>query len=70
MALIILWGRLTIHFGLTQVTDYRLLTAIQAFSSEDTVRVQEFTTMLDDRTLLPTLGFLIELAGPLGASAC
>ena len=70
MALIILWDRLTIHFGLTQATDYRLLAAIKAFSSEDTVRVQEFTTMLDDRTLLPTLGFFIELAGPLGASAC
>ena len=70
MALIILWDRLTIRFGLTRVTDYQLLAAIRAFSSEDAVRVQEFTTMLDDRMLLPTLSFFIELAGPLGASAC
>ena len=62
----IIWDRLTIRFGLAQVTDCQLLAAIQAFSSEDTVRVQEFTTVLDDRTLLPTLGFFVELAGPLG----
>jgi hypothetical protein len=68
--LMILWDRLTLRFGLTQVTEHQLLTAIQAFSSEDTVRVQEFTTALDDRMLLATVGFFIELAGPLGASGC
>ena len=64
----ILWDRLTIRLPgrLSQVTDYQLLAAIQTFSSEDTVRVQEFTAVLDDRTLLPTLGFFVELAGPLG----
>jgi hypothetical protein len=66
----ILWDRLTLHLRHTQVTDYQLLAAIQAFTSDlDSVRVQEFTTVLDDRALLPTLGFFIELAGPLGALA-
>jgi hypothetical protein len=68
--LMILWDRLTLHLRHTQVTDYQLLAAIQAFTSDlDSVRVQEFTTVLDDRALLPTLGFFIELAGPLGALA-
>ena len=37
--------------------EHQLLTAIQGFSSEDAVRVQEFTTALDDRMLLATMGF-------------
>jgi hypothetical protein len=66
----ILWDKLTIRLLFMEVTDYQLLAAIQAMNSEDTVGVQEFTTALDDRALLPALDFFIELAGPLGASAC
>ena len=37
---------------------------------EDTIRVQEFTTVVYDRTLPPTVGFFVELTGPPGALAC
>ncbi|KAF8550614.1 hypothetical protein OG21DRAFT_1419421 [Imleria badia] len=59
----------TLRFPFAQVTDDQLLTVIQVLSSDDAVRVQEFTAMLDDRTLLSTVGFFIELAGSLGLNA-
>ncbi|KAN0091561.1 GH3 auxin-responsive promoter domain containing protein [Tylopilus felleus] len=60
---------LTLRFPFTQITDDQLLASIHTFSSEDAVRVQEFTTVIDDRALLPTVGFFVELAGPLGPNA-
>ena len=62
------WDRLTIRIPSMQITDSQLLAAIQTLSSDDTIRVQEFTTALDDRTPIPAVGFFIELGGPLGAS--
>jgi len=62
------WDRLTIRIPSMQITDDQLLPAIQTFSSQDTIQVQEFTTVLDERSSLPAVGFFIELAGPLGAS--
>ncbi|KAI9571612.1 GH3 auxin-responsive promoter [Boletus coccyginus] len=57
---------LTIRIPSMQITDDQLLAAIQTFSSKDTIQVQEFTTVLDDRSSLPAVGFFIELGGPLG----
>ena len=58
----------------TQITDAELLAAIHALNdaeqnASDALCVQEFTTMIDGREEPPTLGFLVELAEPLGASA-
>ncbi|KAI9571597.1 GH3 auxin-responsive promoter-domain-containing protein [Boletus coccyginus] len=60
---------LTIRIPSMQITDDQLLTAIQTLSSDDTIQVQEFTTALDDRMLLPAVGFFVELGGPLGPNA-
>ncbi|KAG6375687.1 GH3 auxin-responsive promoter [Boletus reticuloceps] len=60
---------LIIHFPFTQIIDDQLLAAIQDLTSEGTIRVHEFTTVLDDSALLPAVGFFIELDGPLGPSA-
>ncbi|KAG9312152.1 GH3 auxin-responsive promoter [Chiua virens] len=58
---------LTLRFPHTQITDLQLLAAIERLNSEDVIQVNEFTTMLDDRALPPSVCFLVELAGPLGA---
>ncbi|KAI9568804.1 GH3 auxin-responsive promoter [Boletus coccyginus] len=65
---------LAIRLAHAQITDDQLLAAIHAFNddaaaSEDAIRVLEFTTMIDDRALPPTVGFVVELAGPLGPNA-
>ncbi|KAF8134278.1 GH3 auxin-responsive promoter-domain-containing protein [Boletus edulis] len=60
---------LTIRVPFIQVIDDQLLAAIQNLTSEGTIQVHEFTTVLDDRALQPAVGFFIELAGPLGPSA-
>ena len=70
----ILWDRLTILLPgrLSQVTDYQLLAAIQALSSEDTVRVQEFTTVLGPHAIAH-LGLLCRTRGTtwyVGVLAC
>ncbi|KAF8134275.1 GH3 auxin-responsive promoter-domain-containing protein [Boletus edulis] len=44
---------LIIRFPFTQIIDDQLLVAIQGLTSEDIVRVHEFTTVLDDSALLP-----------------
>ncbi|KAH0828161.1 GH3 auxin-responsive promoter [Lanmaoa asiatica] len=56
----------TIFLRYTQVTENQLVEAIQAFSSKDAIEVQEFTTVADYRGVVPTMGFFVELAGPLG----
>ena len=60
---------MTIHFPFTQITDDHLLAAMQVFDLDNVLQVQEFAAMLDERTLPSTVGFFIEPAGPLGASA-
>ncbi|KAI9568798.1 GH3 auxin-responsive promoter [Boletus coccyginus] len=65
---------LAVRLAHAQITDDQLLAAIHAFNddaaaSEDAIRVQEFTTMIDDRALPPTVSFVVELAGPLGPNA-
>ncbi|KAF8547319.1 hypothetical protein OG21DRAFT_1607449 [Imleria badia] len=58
-----------------QITDAQLLAAIQALNDadrqedSDVISVQEFTTVIDDRDVPPTVGFLVELAEPLGSNA-
>ncbi|KAF8835124.1 hypothetical protein BDN67DRAFT_975585 [Paxillus ammoniavirescens] len=49
------------------VSDSDLTAAIQAISSEDMIRVHEFTAFLDDRKLPTTVGYFIE--GPLGPNS-
>ncbi|KAH0828160.1 GH3 auxin-responsive promoter-domain-containing protein [Lanmaoa asiatica] len=50
----------------THVTEDQLLETIRVFSLEDVIEVQEFTTMVDNRAIVPTVGFFFELTGPLG----
>ncbi|KAI6038426.1 GH3 auxin-responsive promoter [Pisolithus marmoratus] len=45
------------------VTDADLLAVVYGFSGEDTVEVQEFTTVVDDRTFPLTLGFFVSITG-------
>ncbi|KAF9220218.1 hypothetical protein BS17DRAFT_350535 [Gyrodon lividus] len=55
---------LSIRFPHTSISDIHLVTAIQAISSEDVIRVYEFTAAVDDRKLPATVGYFVE--GPLG----
>lgn len=59
--------RSDIRLPRAHITEVHLLEAIKQISSEDTIQVQEFTSMLDNRTLPPTVGLFIELQRPLGA---
>ncbi|KAF8833580.1 hypothetical protein BDN67DRAFT_976529 [Paxillus ammoniavirescens] len=58
---------LSIRFPYMSVSDSDLTAAIQAISSEDMIRVHEFTAFLDDRKLPTTVGYFIE--GPLGPNS-
>ena len=49
------------------ISDTHLISAIQAVNP-DIMRVNEFTTVLDDRQSTPTVGYFVELAGTLGLS--
>ncbi|KAH0829102.1 GH3 auxin-responsive promoter-domain-containing protein [Lanmaoa asiatica] len=60
--------QLTIRAQNIQITHDQLPEAI-ALGSEDTIQVQEFTTVHDDRALLSIAGFFVELAAPFGPSA-
>ncbi|KAI6038424.1 GH3 auxin-responsive promoter [Pisolithus marmoratus] len=51
------------------VTDADLLSVVYGFSGEDTVKVEEFTTVVDDRTFPLTLGFLVSITGDIGPNA-
>ncbi|KIK11142.1 hypothetical protein PISMIDRAFT_19777 [Pisolithus microcarpus 441] len=51
------------------ITEADLLSVVCAFSGEDTVEVQEFTTVVDDRKFPLTLGFFISIKGNLGPNA-
>ncbi|KAG9312101.1 GH3 auxin-responsive promoter [Chiua virens] len=57
---------LTLRFTDRQITDGQLLAVVEGVSSDDVIRVLEFTTVMDDRTLPHAVGFFVELAGPLG----
>ncbi|KIJ59264.1 hypothetical protein HYDPIDRAFT_100975 [Hydnomerulius pinastri MD-312] len=60
---------LAIRFPHTLITDAHLVTAIQAISSQDLIHVHEFTAVVDDRELPATVGYLVEVAGPLGSDS-
>ncbi|KAI6038425.1 GH3 auxin-responsive promoter [Pisolithus marmoratus] len=51
------------------VTDADLLSVVYGFSGEDTVQVQEFTTVVDDRTFPLALGFFVSITGDIGPNA-
>ncbi|KAI6117519.1 GH3 auxin-responsive promoter-domain-containing protein [Pisolithus croceorrhizus] len=48
------------------ITEADLLSVVYAFSGEDTVEVQEFTTVIDDRKFPMTLGFFVSITGNIG----
>ncbi|KAI6129045.1 GH3 auxin-responsive promoter [Pisolithus croceorrhizus] len=48
------------------ITETDLLSVVYAFSGEDIVEVQEFTTVVDDRKLPLTLGFFVSITGNIG----
>ncbi|KAI6129046.1 GH3 auxin-responsive promoter [Pisolithus croceorrhizus] len=48
------------------ITEADLLSVVYAFSGEDTVEVQEFTTVVDDRKFPMTLGFFVSITGNIG----
>ncbi|KIK80810.1 hypothetical protein PAXRUDRAFT_833328 [Paxillus rubicundulus Ve08.2h10] len=58
---------LSIRFPHVLIPDSDLVAAIQAISSEDIIQVHEFTAMVDDRTLPPTVGCFVE--GQLGPNS-
>ncbi|KAG9312153.1 GH3 auxin-responsive promoter [Chiua virens] len=58
---------LTLRFPHTQITDVQLITTVKVLSTDSMVPVAEFTTVIDDRALPPSVGFFVELAQPLGS---
>ncbi|KIJ05550.1 hypothetical protein PAXINDRAFT_141226 [Paxillus involutus ATCC 200175] len=58
---------LSIRFPHVLISDSDVVAAIQAMSSEDIIRVHEFTAMVDDRTFPPTVGCFVE--GDLGPNS-
>ncbi|KAF8836524.1 hypothetical protein BDN67DRAFT_974069 [Paxillus ammoniavirescens] len=58
---------LSIRFPHVLISDSDLVAAIQAINSEDMIRVNEFTAIVDDRTLPPTVGYFVE--GQLGRNS-
>ncbi|KAI6038428.1 GH3 auxin-responsive promoter-domain-containing protein [Pisolithus marmoratus] len=48
------------------ITETDLLSVVYGFSGGDTVEVQEFTTVVDERKLPQTLGFFISITGNIG----
>ncbi|KIJ13250.1 hypothetical protein PAXINDRAFT_117446 [Paxillus involutus ATCC 200175] len=59
---------LSIQFSHASISDSDLVAAIRAMSSEDIIQVHEFTTIVDNRTLPPTVGCFVE--GDLGTPNC
>ncbi|KAH0826794.1 hypothetical protein J3R83DRAFT_5217 [Lanmaoa asiatica] len=51
------------------VSDAELVAAIQAISSEEFIRVHDFTTVLDERKTPQTVGFIVELSGSPGLNS-
>ncbi|KIJ59269.1 hypothetical protein HYDPIDRAFT_33339 [Hydnomerulius pinastri MD-312] len=60
---------LAIRFPCTVITDAHLTATIQAINSQDLIQVHEFTTVVDDRELPETVGYFVEVAGPLGSDS-
>lgn len=60
--------RMMIRLSHVVISDIELLAAIQSISSEEFIQVHDFTTALDKRKTAQTVGFFVELAGPLGTS--
>ncbi|KAI6151127.1 GH3 auxin-responsive promoter [Pisolithus tinctorius] len=50
------------------ITEADLVTVIHAISGEDTVEVQEFTTVVDDRKFPQTVGFFVSVTGDIGTA--
>ncbi|KAI6038429.1 GH3 auxin-responsive promoter [Pisolithus marmoratus] len=51
------------------ITETDLLRVVYGFSGEDTMEVQEFTTVVDNRRLPLTLGFFVSITGNIGPNA-
>ncbi|KAI6138933.1 GH3 auxin-responsive promoter [Pisolithus tinctorius] len=51
------------------ITEADLVSVIHAISGEDTVEVQEFTTVVDDRKFPQTVGFFVSVTGDIGPNA-
>ena len=47
------------------ISDTELVAAIQSISSKESIRVHDFTTLLDERKILQTVGFIAELSAAL-----
>ncbi|KAI6038427.1 GH3 auxin-responsive promoter-domain-containing protein [Pisolithus marmoratus] len=60
---------LEIRFPHAQITETDLLNVVYGFSGEDTVEVQEFTSVVDDRRFPLTLGFFVSITGDIGPNA-
>ncbi|KAF8836521.1 hypothetical protein BDN67DRAFT_1014635 [Paxillus ammoniavirescens] len=58
---------LSIRFPHVMISDSDLVAAIQAINSEEIIQVNEFTAIVDDRTLPPTVGCFVE--GQLGPNS-
>ncbi|KAI5992049.1 GH3 auxin-responsive promoter [Pisolithus marmoratus] len=65
------YGRknLAIQFQYAAITEAHLVSIIQAINTEDIVKVQEFTAVVDQREPVQTVGFFLEIMGDTGPSA-
>lgn len=65
------YGRknLVIRFPYAAITEAHLVDVIRAINTEDIVKVQEFTAVVDRRELPQTVGFFLEIVGDIGPSA-
>ncbi|KAI6011784.1 GH3 auxin-responsive promoter [Pisolithus marmoratus] len=65
------YGRknLAIRFPYAAITEAHLISVVQAIDTENILKVQEFTTVLDQCEIPQTVGFFLEIIGDIGPSA-